>query len=71
MLDQRYLVAALVVAEFVDQAAGEHDSEASFAKAKLVADLDVADRVFVGGGVREVPGVKAGTLVGDDQRDRR
>src|SRR5262245_41142712 len=52
--DQGDFVALVVVAELVDQAAGEHDAKAPFADAQLVADVEVADRVFLRGGVGQL-----------------
>ena len=62
VLDQGDLIAEPVIAEMVNQAPGEHDPESPFAKSQFVADFDVADRVFVRGGVREVFGVETRDL---------
>ena len=70
LLDQGDLVAPVVVAELVDQPTGEHDAEAPLADAQLVADVEVADRVFLRGGVGELAGLKPGPWSPDDQGDR-
>lgn len=65
-----YFVADVVVAEFVDESASEHDSEASFADAEIVAEVEVTDRVFGAGCVWKVFGVESGASVADRQADR-
>src|SRR4051794_30506285 len=56
-LDQRDLIAPLIVLELIDEPAGEHDAEASLAEAQFVPQLDVANGILVRGGVREIPGI--------------
>ena len=69
-LDQRDFIAAIVVAKFIHEASGEHDPEAAFAETEFITQLDMADRVFVARGMRQVSGIETRPLVLDDQRDR-
>ncbi len=68
-LDHRHLVADVVVVELIDESLGEHDAEAPFADSQVVADVEVSDRVFVGGGVGDLAGIEAGALIANDQGD--
>jgi hypothetical protein len=67
VLDERDLVAALVVADLVHRALGDEDAEAAVADAQLLADAEVGNRVLLAGRVREAARVEAFALVGDDE----
>src|SRR5262245_48037532 len=66
--DQRNLVSLLVVMELVNKSLREHDAEAPFADAQLVANVEVTDRVLLRRGVGNLSRVEARPLVEDDQR---
>ena len=64
-LDQRHLVAHVVVAHFIDHSLADQEAESAGAEAELLADVEVRERVIGHRGVGQVRAVEARPLVAD------
>ena len=68
-LDQRHLVARVVVAQLVDHPLADQQPEAPGAEAELVADVEVRERVVGDAACGRFVAVEARPLVADDDLD--
>ena len=64
-LDERHLVSLIVVSHFIDHSLTDQEAESAGAKAELLADVQVRERVAGDGGVRQGRAVEARPLVAD------
>ena len=64
-LDQRHLVAWLVVSHFIDHSLADQEAESAGTKAQLLADVQVRERIVGDGGVGQRRAVETRPLVAD------